>query len=86
MPSYEKIDYDSPDGAQFGSSTAKIGFYGAVPQSQYTTVGAASTYIVHGQTSASASSYGFNSAAAVTSLVLQVSTITVALKALGIIS
>ena len=85
MATYERLDYGSPDGAQYGVSTSKIGFYGAVPQSQYTLVGAASTYISHGQSSATATTYGFNSAAAVTSIVFQVSTITVALKALGII-
>lgn len=32
MPSYEQIDYGSPDGARFGSaSTEKISFYGATP-------------------------------------------------------
>lgn len=32
MPSYERIDYGSPDGSQFGgASTDKIGFYGATP-------------------------------------------------------
>ena len=32
MPSYERIDYGSPDGSQLGgASTDKIGFYGATP-------------------------------------------------------
>jgi hypothetical protein len=32
MPSYERIDYGSPDGSQWGgASTDKLGFYGVTP-------------------------------------------------------
>jgi hypothetical protein len=32
MPSYERIDYGSVDGSQWGgSATDKVGFYGKVP-------------------------------------------------------
>jgi hypothetical protein len=32
MASYERIDYGSPDGSQWGgSATEKVAFYGAVP-------------------------------------------------------
>ena len=32
MPTYERVDYGSPDGAQFGgAATDKIAFYGATP-------------------------------------------------------
>lgn len=32
MATYERVDYGSPDGAQFGgASTDLIGFYGATP-------------------------------------------------------
>lgn len=32
MPTYERIDYGSPDGSQWGgSSSDKLGFYGATP-------------------------------------------------------
>jgi len=35
MPSYERLDYGSPDGAQIGgAATDKVGFYGAVPVTQ----------------------------------------------------
>lgn len=38
MPSYENIDYGSPDGALIGrTATAKIGFYGATPVVQRAT-------------------------------------------------
>lgn len=32
MPSYERLDYGSPDGSQIGgASTDKVAFYGGVP-------------------------------------------------------
>lgn len=32
MATYERVDYGSPDGAQFGgAATDKIGFFGATP-------------------------------------------------------
>jgi hypothetical protein len=84
---YEQVTYNASDGAQMGrTSTELIGFYGAVPQSQYALVGAASTYASFQQSTASASTWGFASAAAVTSLVYQVSTLTVALRNLGLIA
>ena len=83
----EQLTYNGPDGATMGSSaTELISFYGAPPIVQYPSVGAASTYIMTGQSTDTASSYGLNSADAVTSLVLQVSTITVALRNLGLIT
>ena len=82
----ENVTYNSPDGATMGAtSTDLISFYGATVRTRYVGVGAASTYISHGQSAATASAYGLDSAAAVTSLVLQVSTITVALRNIGLI-
>ena len=82
----EQLGYNGPDGMTMGSaSTETISFYGATVVSRYVGVGAASTYVTHNQSSASASTWGFNSEAAVTSLILQVSTITVALRNLGLI-
>ena len=34
MPSYERVDYGSPDGAQLGGSGDKVALYGAVPVTQ----------------------------------------------------
>lgn len=35
MPSYERLDYGSPDGAQIGgAATDKVGFYGTTPATQ----------------------------------------------------
>lgn len=86
---YEQVTYNSPDGAQMGRvSTEAIGFYGATPvaRSSNPTPGAASTYVSHGQSTATASTYGLDSANAVTSLIYQVSTITVCLRSLGLIT
>lgn len=84
---YEQVTYNAPDGAQVGRlSTDLIGFWGKTPVVQYVGAGAASTYISHGQSTATASTYGLDSAAAVTSLVLQVSTITQALRNCGLIN
>ena len=86
MASYEQLDYGSPDGSRWGSAaTDKLGMYGATPVVQGS-AGAASTYVVHGQTTGSATTYGLNSAAAVTSLVAQVSQLTVALRNIGLIA
>lgn len=83
---YEQLSYNGGDGAQVGrTSTDLIGFWGATPVSRYVGVGAASTYVAHGQSTATASTYGLNSLNAVTSLVLQVSTMTVALRNAGLI-
>lgn len=39
---YEQVTYNSPDGAQIGSSaTEKVGFFGATPVVQQNTVAAA---------------------------------------------
>lgn len=86
MATYEKLDYGSDDGSQWGSSTDLLGFYGAVPSTQYTTVGAESTYATYQQSTITASTWGFDSQAALTSFILQVSTLTVALKRLGVIA
>ena len=83
---YEQVTYNGGDGAQVGrTSTDVVGFWGATPVTRYVGVGAASTYVSHGQSTATASTYGLNSLNAVTSLVLQVSTVTAALRAAGII-
>ena len=86
MATYEKLDYSSDDGSQWGSSTDLLGMYGAIPATQYTTVGAASTYLTYQQSTDTASTWGFASEAALTSMILQVSTLTVALKRLGVIA
>ena len=84
MPvSVEQVTYNAPDGATMGrASTEPISFYGATPVSRYVGVGAASTYTTTTNTTAT---FGFDTNAAVTSVVLQLSTITVALRNLGLI-
>jgi hypothetical protein len=86
MATYERLDYGSADGSQWGASTDLLGMYGAIPSTQYTAVGDASTYATYNQSTGSASTWGFATQAALTSFIRQVSTITVALKRLGIVS
>jgi hypothetical protein len=82
----EQISYNGPDGATLGaSSTETISFYGAAVRTRYVGVGAASTYVLLGQTTDAMSTYFLNSAAAVTSLVGQVSSLTVAMRNIGLI-
>lgn len=81
---YEQVTYNAPDGAQVGNaSTELIGFWGATPVSRYSGVGAASTYSFTNLTS---STVGFQTAVDFTSCILQVSTITQALRRCGLIA
>ena len=89
MATYERLDYGSPDGSHWGgASSDALGFYGATPVNQYASVGAASTYVTSWASSGAAtgSTFGFATAAAMTSFILQVSTITAALKRIGVIA
>ena len=80
---YEQLSYNAPDGSQWGkASTEALGMYGATPVSRYVGVGAASTYAI---TSNTTSTVGFTTAADLTSFIYQVSTITVALRRIGLI-
>ena len=80
---YEQITYNGPDGGQAGrTSTQLIGFWGATPVNRYVGVGAASTYAFTNLTS---STVGFQTAVDFTSMILQVSTITQALRRCGLI-
>ena len=88
MATYEKLDYGSEDGSQWGASTDLIAFYGAIPVAQSTlpTVGPASTYVVHAASSDATPMFGFGTQVAMTSMIRQVSTLTVALKRLGLVA
>ena len=82
ITSVEQVTYNAPDGATMGRTTSElISFYGVTPVAQSTIVPAASTYIV-----STSVIHGFDSADAVTSLVKQLSTVVVALKALGLVA
>lgn len=81
---YEQLSYNAPDGSQWGRvSTEALGMYGTAPVNQYTLVGAASTYNTTTNTTAV---FGFSAAADLTSFIFQVSTITVALRRIGLIT
>lgn len=85
MPTYERLDYGSPDGSQWGgTSSDALALYGLTPVSQYTAVGAASTYISTFCSNAATSTFGLNNSAAITSLIAQVSSLTVAGRRLGL--
>lgn len=87
MATYEKLDYGSPDGSRWGSAaTDKLGCYGVTPVVQYPSVGAASTYLTYRQSTDAASTYGLDTSDAMTSMILQVSTLTVALRNFGLIT
>lgn len=89
MATYERLDYGSPDGSQWGgASSDALGFYGATPVSRYADVGAAPTYATSWASSGAAtgSTFGFATNAAMTSFILQVSTITAALRRIGVIA
>ena len=79
MPSYEMIGYNSPDGATFGSATAKIGFYGKVPAVQ----GAALTTLTT-TASTTATPFGYTTAAQADAIVAAINTITAKFTALGL--
>lgn len=81
---YEQLSYNSPTGSQWGrASSETLGMYGATPVSQYVGVGAASTYLT---TSNTTSTCGFTDMISLTSMINQVSTITVALRNIGLIA
>ena len=81
---YENVSYNAPDGALVGNtSTELIGFWGKTPVNQYVGVGAASTYLFTNLTS---STVGFMTAVDFTSFVLQVSTMTQALRRCGLVA
>lgn len=83
MPSYERLDYGSPDGALFGgASTDKIGFYGAIPVVQAASVAAVATTAATSTTNA----YGYSTAAQADAIVTAVNAIRLALTNLGVLS
>jgi hypothetical protein len=88
MPTYERLDYGSPDGSHWGgASTDALGMYGVTPVTQYTLVGAASAYAsTSSGGGATATTFGFSTAVMFSSMVYQVSTITIALRNIGLIA
>jgi hypothetical protein len=81
---FENVTYNDPSGALVGNTSTKlIGFWGKTPVTLYVGVGAASTYATTTNTTAV---FGLDSLAGVTSMILQVSTITQALRRCGMIA
>ena len=81
MATYERLDYGSPDGSQWGgTSTEKLGMWGVTPVIQTSSVPAASTWVV---TSVAGTSFGFTTAESFTTFVLAVSSMNAAGRAIG---
>ena len=79
MPSYERLDYGSPDGCQIGDANSLIGFYGTVPAAK----GAALTTLTT-TASTTATPFGYTTAAQADAIVAAINTITAKFAALGL--
>ena len=85
MATYERLDYGSPDGSQWGgASTDALGFYGATPVTRYATALTASTFLV--TTAITSNAAGLTSAANMSTFVGQVSSIIRMLERYGLTS
>lgn len=82
MATYEKLDYGSDDGSQWGgASTDLLGMHGATPVDQ-----AAAITSLAGTIGSSASSFGFNTSAEFNTFVTTVNSILTALREKGFIA
>jgi hypothetical protein len=74
MATFERLDYGSSDGSQWGDSAAKIGFYGATPVVKTavaaTAVTAVGTTVI--SQVATSGKWGFSTSTAATALVTRV--------------
>ena len=87
MATYERLDYGSPDGSQWGgASTDAIAFYGATPVTRYATALQASTYLVTSVTTSASSVAGFQTALHLSSFISNVSSIIRMLERYGLSS
>jgi len=83
MATYERVDYGSADGSQWGgSATDKCGMYGAVPVVQRAT--AASHTTIATTVAVSSSPWGFSGSTQANELTAAVAEIQATLVALGI--
>ena len=82
MATYERLDYGSPDGSQWGgTSSDALAFYGETPVTRYATALAASTYLVSTATTATT---GYISAVQLSSFISNVSSVIRALQRYGL--
>ena len=87
MPSVEQVTYNAPDGATMGRATTEyISFYGVTPIVQPPDVSAASTFLVTSNAITSSGFGAFQTAAALSTFVAQVSTLVAAMKNLGLVA
>jgi hypothetical protein len=81
MPTYERLDYGSPDGSHWGgASTDALGFYGAVPQTQLGITSLVSTTV----SISTAGVYGFQTSTEAMGIVRAVSSIAQMLVSTGL--
>ena len=81
MPTYERLDYGSPDGSQWGgASTDALGFYGAIPQTQLGITTQISTTV----SISTAGVYGFTTSTEAMALVRAVSSMAQMLVSTGL--
>jgi hypothetical protein len=80
MATYEKVTYNSPDGAQVGaSSTELIAFHGSTPVDQYATVATLTL------TTVLSSGFGFQTSAGAVAAIAAINSVIDCLKEKGII-
>ena len=84
MASYERVDYGSPDGSQWGgSATEKLGMYGATPVVQASNIALLGTVTF---SAAYTGMWAFSSSTVATSVCTKVDSIITALINLGVVA
>ena len=88
---FENLSYNAPGGAVFGAtSTTPVGFYGVIPVARPVTASTNNVSTVTGISTSSAAvavtTWGFASQVEATNAITAVSTLQVAMKALGLIA
>ena len=86
MASYERLDYGSPDGSQWGgASSDALGMYGVTPATRYVDVPAAASFNVSTSTFGTNSTFGWLTGADMSTMVATVSSMRQALARIGLI-
>ena len=87
MATYERLDYGSPDGSQWGgASTDAIGFYGATPVARYGTTLQGSTFLLTTFALSTSTIAGFQTGSHFSTFMGQVSSIIRMLERYGLTS
>ena len=88
MPTYERLDYGSPDGSHWGgASTDNLGCYGVTPVSRYADGPPASTYLTTSTADGIATTtWGFISSGHISAMIATVSSMKAALARFGVMT